>query len=62
MGQVGGTLFFFGVGSAVLSFMDREFVILSWVDSWGPEIGWGIRGAMAVVGGGLWVVSRAGGR
>ncbi len=55
MKSVGGTLFFFGVGSIVLYFLHMEFVILSWIDHWGPAVGWGIRIALAVVGGALWL-------
>ena len=49
-------LFFFGVGSIVLRFLDREFIILSWIDNWGLDIGWVIRCALAGVGGILLLV------
>ena len=58
MKKWGGTLFFFGVGSVVLYFLNMEFILLSWVDMWGENIGWVIRGAMAVVGGIMWLVGR----
>ena len=32
MKSLGGTMFFFGVGSAVLYFMNMEFIILAWID------------------------------
>ncbi len=57
MKQVGGTLFFFGAGSIVLYFLNMEFIILSWIDHWGPTAGWGIRIGMAVIGGALWLIS-----
>lgn len=44
----------FGLGSIVLNYLGREFALLSWIDSWGPEAGWAIRIGMAVVGAGLW--------
>lgn len=50
MKRLGLYLVIFGVGSMILSFMNMEFVILAWIDHWGPTVGWGIRIAMAVVG------------
>jgi len=58
IGQLGGTLFLFGAGSMVLNFLDREFVILAWIDNWGPDVGWAIRGGMAVGGAVLWLVGQ----
>ena len=54
----GGYLFFFGAGSVVLSFLSMDFIVLSWIDMWGPTVGWMIRGAMIVAGGGLWLIGR----
>lgn len=59
MKKLGGTMFFFGVGSAVLYFVNLEFMILAWIDMWGPTIGWTIRGALAVVGAILWLVGNS---
>ena len=56
MKSLGGAMFFFGVGSAVLYFLNMEFVILAWIDMWGPTVGWIIRGALSVVGAILWLV------
>jgi len=58
MKNIGGTMFFFGVGSIVLSFLNMEFIVLAWVDMWGPSIGWAIRIGLAVVGGALWLLGR----
>ena len=58
MQKWGGYLFFFGAGSMVLSFMNMEFIVLSWVDMWGTTAGWAIRIGLAVVGGALWLVGR----
>ncbi|NNE24088.1 MAG: hypothetical protein HKN11_15905 [Rhizobiales bacterium] len=50
MGNIGSTLLLFGVGSIALNFFNYEFVLLSWIDNWGPGIGWAIRIAMIVIG------------
>ena len=49
-------MFFFGVGSAVLYFLNMEFILLSWIDLWGTTVGWVIRSALAVIGAFLWVI------
>ena len=41
---------FFGIGTIVLNLFGYEFVILMWLDTWGPDIGWVLRGAMVVAG------------
>jgi hypothetical protein len=58
----GGNLFFFGVGSILLHFLGMQFIILAWIDLWGPTIGWAIRIGLTVVGAAMWLVgnSRAG--
>lgn len=48
-------MFFFGVGSVVLYFLNMEFILLMWIDFWGPTVGWFIRGALTVVGGIMWL-------
>lgn len=58
MKKFGGSMFFFGVGSVVLNFLNMEFIILAWIDLWGPLVGWIIRGALIVVGGILWLVGK----
>lgn len=55
MKSIGGYMFFFGVGSIVLYFLNMEFIILAWIDMWGPTVGWAIRIALSVVGGILWL-------
>ena len=47
-------MLFFGIGSMILNFIHVEFLLMMWVDLWGPEIGWTIRVAMIVVGALLW--------
>ncbi len=59
MKSLGGTMFFFGIGSAILYFLNMEFIILAWVDMWGPTVGWIIRGALSIVGGILWIIGNS---
>ena len=54
MQSLGGFLVLMGAGSFVLHLLNMEFVLLGWVDNWGPAIGNGIRIACIVVGGILW--------
>ena len=54
----GGLLFFLGAGSFVLHYISMEFILVSWVDNWGTGVGNGIRVAMIVVGGILWLLGR----
>lgn len=49
-------MFFFGVGSVVLYFLNMEFFFLAWIDIWGPTVGWAIRVALVVVGGALYLM------
>ncbi|HSJ04488.1 MAG: hypothetical protein ACAI34_14360 [Verrucomicrobium sp.] len=58
MKTIGSTMFFFGVGSAVLHFLHMEFILLTWIETWGPGVAWAIRAGLAVVGGILWFMSR----
>jgi len=60
MKSAGVWLMIFGFGSMALNFLGLEFVILSWIDSWGANVGWGIRGALAVVGVVLFVLASRG--
>jgi hypothetical protein len=59
MKSLGGLLLLFGVGSIVLKMIDRQFIIMSWMDSWGESTGWAIKIGMSVVGGGLWLMGQA---
>lgn len=58
MKELGSTMLFFGIGSIALSFMNMQFVILSWIDKWGPTTGWAIKGGLIVVGAVLFVLGR----
>lgn len=50
MANEGWYLVFFGAGSALLHLFDREFVILSWIETWGDGTAWMIRGGMIALG------------
>jgi hypothetical protein len=56
MKSIGGFLVLMGVGSSVLYFMDMEFRLLMWIENWGPNVAWAIRGGCAVLGAVLWFV------
>ena len=59
MKKWGGYMFFFGLGSIILSFIGMQFIILAWIDWWGPTMGWAIRITLIVVGAALWLAGRA---
>lgn len=61
MRDIGMYLALFGAGSIVLNMMGYEFVILSWIDNWGADMGWLIRGGMIVGGAILFFLGRRGG-
>jgi hypothetical protein len=54
MKGIGSLLVLLGAGSFVLNMVGYEFSLLMWIDNWGVEVGWAIRGAMVVAGGALW--------
>ena len=56
MQKLGGYLFFFGLGSIVLHFINMQFILLVWIDLWGENVAWAIRIGMTVVGGVLWLI------
>jgi len=58
MSKMGGYFLFFGIGSMVLHMFEYEFVLMSWVDTWGTGLGWAIRIVMSVVGLGLLLVGK----
>jgi hypothetical protein len=51
MKSIGWLLVILGAGSFVLHLIGREFTYLMWIDNWGEEAGWAIRGVMIVAGG-----------
>jgi hypothetical protein len=56
MKSLGGNMLFFGIGSIILHFLNMQFIILAWIDIWGPSVGWAIRIGMTAVGGFLWLI------
>ena len=56
--KVGGFLFFFGLGSALLHMGGYEFVLFFWINLMGEVVGWIIRIAMIIGGGLLWLIGR----
>lgn len=56
MKNIGGLMVLFGAGSFVLGLIGYEFSLMMWVDNWGTTVGYGIRGALIVVGGALWLM------
>ena len=44
------------ISIALITFMDRELSILSWIDMWGDTIGWIIRIGLIVIGGTLFFI------
>jgi hypothetical protein len=59
MKSIGGYLFFFGLGSIILNFLNMEFKLLMWIDNWGPTVGWSIRIGLLVLGAVLWLLGRS---
>jgi len=53
MKSMGWLLVILGAGSFVLNLIGMEFRYLMWIDNWGVEVGWAIRGALILVGGAL---------
>ena len=58
MKSFGMWLFIFGAGSFLLNQLNMEFVLLSWIDNWGPTVGVGIRVGLIVVGAALFLIGR----
>ena len=54
MKSLGMYMAIFGLGSIILNFFDMQFKILSWIDNWGPTVGWSIRIGLIVAGAALW--------
>lgn len=57
--RIGGFMFFAGVASSILYFMDYELRILSWLNEMEPAQSWAIRIGLLVVGGVLFLVGRS---
>jgi hypothetical protein len=46
-----------GLISSVLYLAHMNLRILMWIDEWGPDVGWMIRGGILAAGVALWVLS-----
>ncbi len=55
MRTIGIYLAALAAGSIVLNLFGYELSILSWVDNWGADTGWGIRLGAIAVGAGLFL-------
>lgn len=59
MKGLGVLLLLFGIGSMVLHFMNYEFTLLSWIDTWGETTAWVIRGGLVAVGAAMLMLGRS---
>jgi hypothetical protein len=50
MKSFGFYLLIAGIGSILLNQFGYEFKLLMWIDNWGENIGWAIRGGAIVIG------------
>jgi hypothetical protein len=58
LGTLGKWLLFFGIGSLVLDLISMEFILLMWINFWGPDVAWMIRMGLIGAGALLWITSR----
>lgn len=47
---LGVILIVVGLLSAGVSFLDMNFIFLTWINQWGENVGWIIRGGMVFLG------------
>ncbi len=59
MRQLGGLMAFFGIFAIALDFVGRVPTVLMWIYYWGNGPAWGIKIALVVVGGLLWVLGNS---
>ena len=50
MRTLGILLFILGVFSTALFFLDMNFIFLNWINNWGPDKAWMIRGGIILLG------------
>ncbi|WP_298474920.1 hypothetical protein [uncultured Maribacter sp.] len=48
--RLGGVLALFGLGSIILSFFDYNFILLVWMDFFGPTLAWILRISLVIIG------------
>jgi len=51
-------LLIIGFLSIILHFLDMNFIFLNWIDKWGTQTGWIIRGGITLLGIILWLVGK----
>ena len=51
--KIGLALLLVAIGSAIAQLTDSQHRVLSWVNHWGEDTGWGIRAALVFVGGAM---------
>jgi hypothetical protein len=61
MTKLGVFLIIMSVGSVLLPMINMQFIILAWINTWGPEVAWVIRGVLLVVGVALVVIEKRNG-
>ncbi|MGY2130803.1 hypothetical protein ACW9KT_01135 [Hymenobacter sp. HD11105] len=50
MKELGLGLFIIGLLSLFLPFLGLKFILLAWIDQWGPTVAWLIRGGITLLG------------
>ena len=58
MQNIGSTLAILGIMAIFLDFFNRVTKVLAWIYNWGDGVAWGIKIALVVVGGALWLIGR----
>jgi|CXWL01.1.fsa_nt_gi hypothetical protein len=50
MKSLGVWLIIFAIGSTLLPLIGMQFILVAWIETWGPTVAWVIRGAMVALG------------
>jgi hypothetical protein len=59
MKMFGFYIIIIGLLSIVLHFLKMNFMFLQWIDQWGSQTGWMIRGGITLLGIVIWLIGRA---
>lgn len=57
MKNLGSFIAILGLASIALFFFDYELKILGWINNWGDNIAWAIRGGLVVIGAALFLMA-----
>ena len=57
MKNLGSFIALLGIASIALFFFDYELKILGWINNWGDNIAWTIRGGLVVIGAALFLMA-----